>query len=136
MLDSLLSMPMAKILEKMNVTREVADVLLRSEGMYDRYHILALAVEKGRSGQRLVALQCRDCDFRLECCRVVPSGPSHYCSPFAGVSDAHQSRFSTYRPVLFCRATSIIHLDQSLPRITNWCCVHRQGASRSRHASG
>jgi hypothetical protein len=31
-----------------------------------------------------------------------PSLPAYFCSPFAGVSDAHQSRFSTYRPVLFC----------------------------------
>jgi hypothetical protein len=41
--------------------------------------------------QRLVAFQSCHGHFRLECRRVIPSGPSHCCSPYAGVSDAHQS---------------------------------------------
>lgn len=51
LLDSLLSMPMAKIVEKMKVSPVVADVLLHSEGAYGRYLMLALAVEKGRGEQ-------------------------------------------------------------------------------------
>jgi hypothetical protein len=53
-------------------------------------------------GQRLVALQRSDCDFRLECCRVIPSGPSHLlllyraiCSPMrAGCPLISQSYFA------------------------------------------
>jgi len=37
---------------------------------------------------------------------MIGCGSSHLCSPFAGASRAHKSRFYTYRPVLFCRATS------------------------------
>jgi hypothetical protein len=37
---------------------------------------------------------------------MIPSRSSHLCSPFAGVSAAHKSRFSTYPPVPFRRATS------------------------------
>jgi hypothetical protein len=33
---------------------------------------------------------------------VVPSGPSHLLLLFAGNLLAHESRFTTYRPVLFC----------------------------------
>lgn len=51
LLDSLLSMPMEKIVAKMNLSPVVADVLLRSEGSYGRYLLLALAVEKGRGEQ-------------------------------------------------------------------------------------
>jgi EAL and modified HD-GYP domain-containing signal transduction protein len=49
LLDSLLSMPMTKVVEKMNLSPAVVDVLLRSEGVYGRYLLLALAVEKGRT---------------------------------------------------------------------------------------
>ena len=37
----------------------------------------------------------------------IPSGHSHFCSPFADVSHAHKSRFLTHRPVLFFWVTSI-----------------------------
>ncbi len=60
----------------------------------------------GQFGQGLVALQCGHGHLRLECRRMIPSRSSHCCSPFAGVSAAHKSRFFTYLPVLFCRATS------------------------------
>lgn len=50
-MDALLGMPMAKVLEQMHLPQEVQDVLLRSEGRYGRYLMLALAMEKGRSEQ-------------------------------------------------------------------------------------
>jgi c-di-GMP phosphodiesterase len=51
LLDCLLSTPMANIVQKMNLPPVVVDVLLRSEGDYSRYLLLAIAVEKGRSDQ-------------------------------------------------------------------------------------
>jgi EAL and modified HD-GYP domain-containing signal transduction protein len=51
LLDSLLGMPIAKVLEKLNLPQRVADVLLKSEGPYGRYLMLALAMEKNRSEQ-------------------------------------------------------------------------------------
>lgn len=59
-----------------------------------------------RLGQRLVYRQRSNRDLRLERRRMIPLGLSHFCSPFAGVSGTHQSRFFTYRPVLFCWTTS------------------------------
>lgn len=49
--DVLLSMPLAKVLEPMNLAEHVGAVLLRSEGPYARHLQLALAVERGRAAQ-------------------------------------------------------------------------------------
>lgn len=46
--DILLSIPMAAILEKMHLSDEVREVLLRSAGPYGHYFMLALQVEKGQ----------------------------------------------------------------------------------------
>lgn len=51
LLDSLLGMPMAKVLERMNLPAPVVDVLLKSEGPHGRFLMLALAMERGRSDQ-------------------------------------------------------------------------------------
>lgn len=51
LLDSLLGMPMAKVLERMNLPASVVDVLLKSEGPHGRHLMLALAMERGRSDQ-------------------------------------------------------------------------------------
>lgn len=48
-MDALLGMPMAKVLEKMHLPQSVQDVLLRSEGAYGRYLMLTLALEKGKT---------------------------------------------------------------------------------------
>jgi PAS domain S-box-containing protein len=45
---------------------------------------------------------------------MIPSRSSHLCSPFAGVSGAHKSRFSTYPPVPFRRATSYTRYTSTL----------------------
>lgn len=49
--DILLGMPMAAILDKMHLSEEVRDVLLRSDGPYGPYLMLALQVEKGQVGR-------------------------------------------------------------------------------------
>ncbi|MGE5486163.1 MAG: EAL and HDOD domain-containing protein, partial [Methanosarcina sp.] len=51
LLDSLLGLPMPRVLDKLNLPQHVTDVLLKSEGPYSRYLMLALAVEKGRIEQ-------------------------------------------------------------------------------------
>jgi EAL and modified HD-GYP domain-containing signal transduction protein len=51
LLDSLLGMPMAAALGKIHLPQFVVDVLLKSEGPYGRFLMLALAMEKGRSEQ-------------------------------------------------------------------------------------
>ena len=64
-MDALLGMPMAKVLEKMHLPPTVQDVLLRSEGPYGRYLMLALALEKGRSDQVEKLAQTLDLDPSL-----------------------------------------------------------------------
>ena len=49
--DVLLNMAMPRVLAQMHLSDKVADVLLRSEGPYGRYLMLALAMEKGRVSQ-------------------------------------------------------------------------------------
>lgn len=51
LLDSLLSMPMPRVLEYMRLSPAVREVLLDSAGPLARYLTLALALEKGRTGQ-------------------------------------------------------------------------------------
>lgn len=51
LLDSLLGLPMAQVVARMNLPESVVDVLLRSEGPYGRYLMLALAMEKQHSEQ-------------------------------------------------------------------------------------
>lgn len=48
LMDSLLGIPMAKLLARIKLSATLADVLLRSEGQWGRYLLLAIAVEKGR----------------------------------------------------------------------------------------
>jgi c-di-GMP phosphodiesterase len=50
-IDSLLGLPMADILQKMRLPGAVASVLLRSEGPYARYLMLAMAMERCRIDQ-------------------------------------------------------------------------------------
>lgn len=49
--DVLLNMPMPRVLAQMQLADRISDVLLRSDGPYGRYLMLALALEKGRAGQ-------------------------------------------------------------------------------------
>jgi EAL and modified HD-GYP domain-containing signal transduction protein len=49
--DVLLNMPMPRVLSQMHLSDKVSDVLLRSEGPYGRYLMLAFAMEKGRVSQ-------------------------------------------------------------------------------------
>ncbi|MEN6584615.1 MAG: HDOD domain-containing protein [Sulfuricella sp.] len=49
--DVLLGMPMYKVMEKMQLSPSVLEVLLRSEGPHGKFLMLALAVEKGRTTQ-------------------------------------------------------------------------------------
>lgn len=51
LLDSLLGLPMAQVVRRMNLPAQVAEVLLNSGGPYGRFLLLALAVEKGRGEQ-------------------------------------------------------------------------------------
>lgn len=51
LLDSLLGLPMALVVQRMNLPAQVAEVLLNSGGPYGRYLLLALAMEKGRGEQ-------------------------------------------------------------------------------------
>jgi EAL and modified HD-GYP domain-containing signal transduction protein len=51
MLDSLLGVPMAKVVERIHLSAEIKDVLLNSAGPFGRYLMLAIAVEKGRVEQ-------------------------------------------------------------------------------------
>lgn len=53
LIDSLLSMPIEKVLEKMHLPAPVASVLLRNEGPYARYLSLAFAMERCRIDQAL-----------------------------------------------------------------------------------
>lgn len=46
LLDSLLGMPMAQVVNRMHLPAAVADVLLRNEGPYGRFLMLALVMEK------------------------------------------------------------------------------------------
>jgi EAL and modified HD-GYP domain-containing signal transduction protein len=48
LLDCMLGVPMDKVLERLHISKELRDVLLRSEGPLARYLSLAIAVEKGR----------------------------------------------------------------------------------------
>ncbi|GAB2180663.1 hypothetical protein DLREEDagrD3_08860 [Denitratisoma sp. agr-D3] len=50
-MDALLGMPMSRVLEKLHLPATVQDVLLRSEGPYGRYLMLALAQEKDKAQQ-------------------------------------------------------------------------------------
>jgi EAL and modified HD-GYP domain-containing signal transduction protein len=57
--DVLLSMPMSKVLSHMNLSTAVQDVLLRSEGPYARFLMLALTLERGSAeqiGRRVAAM--------------------------------------------------------------------------------
>lgn len=49
--DILLGMPMPAILDKMHLSEDVRNVLLRSDGPYGPYLMLALQVEKGQVGR-------------------------------------------------------------------------------------
>ncbi|MBI2307649.1 MAG: HDOD domain-containing protein [Rhodocyclales bacterium] len=51
LLDSLLGLPMAQLVRRMNLPAQVVEVLLNSDGPYGRFLLLALAVEKGRGEQ-------------------------------------------------------------------------------------
>ncbi len=51
LLDSLLGVPMAKVVERLHLSPEIKDVLLNSAGPIGRYLMLAIAVEKGRVEQ-------------------------------------------------------------------------------------
>jgi EAL and modified HD-GYP domain-containing signal transduction protein len=51
MIDSLLGMPMDKVLERMTLPTVIIDVLLRSEGPYGHFLLLAMSVERGRDNQ-------------------------------------------------------------------------------------
>jgi EAL and modified HD-GYP domain-containing signal transduction protein len=49
LLDSMLGMSMARILEHLHLSEAMCDVLLRSEGVLARYLLLSIALEKGKS---------------------------------------------------------------------------------------
>ncbi len=51
LLDSLLGMPMAQVVERMTLPEKVCEVLLSSSGPYGRYLMLAIVFEKGRAEQ-------------------------------------------------------------------------------------
>jgi EAL and modified HD-GYP domain-containing signal transduction protein len=51
LLDCLLAVPMAKVVERLNLSDVIKDVLLNSTGPFGRHLQLALAVEKGRTEQ-------------------------------------------------------------------------------------
>jgi EAL and modified HD-GYP domain-containing signal transduction protein len=48
LLDCMLGVPMARVLERLRLSDAMSDVLLRSEGPLGQYLMLAIAVEKGR----------------------------------------------------------------------------------------
>ncbi|HEY8024896.1 MAG TPA: HDOD domain-containing protein [Burkholderiaceae bacterium] len=48
LLDSMLGMPMARVLERLRLSDAMRDVLLHSEGPLGQYLMLAIAMEKGR----------------------------------------------------------------------------------------
>jgi len=48
LLDCMLGMPMARVLERLRLSDAMRDVLLRSEGPLGQFLLLAIAVEKGR----------------------------------------------------------------------------------------
>ena len=49
LLDSLLGVPMARVVERLHLSPAIQGVLLRSEGPFGPYLMLAIAVEKGRA---------------------------------------------------------------------------------------
>jgi EAL and modified HD-GYP domain-containing signal transduction protein len=49
LLDSLLGVPMIKVVERLHLSAAMRDVLLHSEGPLGRYLMLSIAVEKGRA---------------------------------------------------------------------------------------
>jgi EAL and modified HD-GYP domain-containing signal transduction protein len=51
LLDSLLGVPMAKVIERIHLSAEIKDVLLNSAGPFGRYLMLAIAAEKGPTEQ-------------------------------------------------------------------------------------
>lgn len=51
LLDSLLGVPMARVVERLHLSAALRDVLLKSEGPLGHYLLLALAAEKGRADQ-------------------------------------------------------------------------------------
>lgn len=51
LMDSLLGMPMEKLLTRFKLSEALSEVLLRSGGPWGRYLMLAIAVEKGRAQQ-------------------------------------------------------------------------------------
>ncbi|HZX33506.1 MAG TPA: HDOD domain-containing protein [Rhodocyclaceae bacterium] len=51
LIDILLGIPIASLVERMNLPDHVVEVLVRNEGPYGRYLMLALAIEKGRTEQ-------------------------------------------------------------------------------------
>lgn len=55
LLDSLLGVPMAKVIERIHLSAEIKDVLLNSAGPFGRYLMLAIAVEKGAT-ERVTSL--------------------------------------------------------------------------------
>lgn len=64
LLDSLLGMPMEKVLERMTLPALVVDVLLRSEGPHGRILLLAMAVERHRD--QLIPRLATDLGLTLE----------------------------------------------------------------------
>ena len=49
LLDCLLGVPMAKVVERLNLSNEIKAVLLHSDGPMGRYLMLAIATEKGHA---------------------------------------------------------------------------------------
>lgn len=65
LLDSLLGVPMARVVERLHLSDEIRGVLLKSEGPLGRYLMLAIAAEKGRADQvgrlaELLAIPLKD----------------------------------------------------------------------------
>lgn len=71
LLDSLLGIPMAQVLQRMALPPAVAEVLLDSGGPHGRYLLLAMAVEKGRFEQamRMAAALSLDAEKLEHACR-------------------------------------------------------------------
>lgn len=64
LLDSLLGVPMATVVEKINLSPALKDVLLTSSGPLGRYLMLAIAVEKGHADN--VSRHAASLDYSLE----------------------------------------------------------------------
>jgi EAL and modified HD-GYP domain-containing signal transduction protein len=60
MLDCLLGVPMPQILARLALPKPVTDVLLRSDGEYARYLMLAITVERGRTESWMKAAELLD----------------------------------------------------------------------------